>query len=180
MIKKYFIAARSIISMLTIKILYPLRVKIEGFPVSLAVHNIQIAQNGNIQIGKRINILTSSRLIITGNGKIRIGKGVYFNSNVICCCRNKVEIGDGCRFGPNICIYDHDHLYSYEGGVLDEYKLGEIVIGKGCWFGANSVILRNTHIGDGCVIGAGVVVKGDIPPHSIVTLKGIRQMQPRL
>ena len=42
------------------------------------------------------------------------------------------------------------------------------------------MILRNTHIGDGCVIGAGVVVKGDIPPHSIVTLKGIRQMQPRL
>ena len=93
MIKKYFIAARSIISLLIIKIFHPLRVKIEGLPVSLAANNIQMTQNGSIQIGKRTNILTSSRLIVAETGKIKIGNGVYFNSNVICCCRNKVEIG---------------------------------------------------------------------------------------
>ena len=31
-------------------------------------------------------------------------------------------------------------------------------------------ILRNTHMGEGCVIGAGAVIKGDIPAHSIVTV----------
>ena len=33
---------------------------------------------------------------------------------------------------------------------------------------ANCVILRGTKIGDNCVIGAGTVVKGEIPANSVV------------
>lgn len=49
------------------------------------------------------------------------------------------------------------------------YKHGAVVIEKGCWIASNVIILRNTHIGEGCVIGAGACVKGVIPPHSLVT-----------
>ena len=34
--------------------------------------------------------------------------------------------------------------------------------------GANSVILKGTKIGKNSVIGAGCVLKGDIPPNSLV------------
>lgn len=71
-------------------------------------------------------------------------------------------------FGPGVTIYDHDHIFSPEG-ILPGFKLGEVVIEDGCWIGANVTILRNTHIGKNSVIGAGTVVKGDIPAGSLVT-----------
>ena len=35
--------------------------------------------------------------------------------------------------------------------------------------GAGAIILKNTVIGERSVIGAGTIVSGTIPPHSIVT-----------
>ena len=43
------------------------------------------------------------------------------------------------------------------------------MIGARVWVCANVVILRGTRIGNDCVIGAGNVVKGNIPDGSLVT-----------
>lgn len=44
-------------------------------------------------------------------------------------------------------------------------------IGKNCWIGANTVILRGTTIGDNSVIGAGCVLKGEYPAGAIIIQK---------
>ena len=74
-----------------------------------------------------------------------------FNRNCIAICRKEITIRD------------------YAG-----VKHGPIVIEEGYWIAANVTILRNMHIGEGCVIGVGAIVQGDIPPHSLVT--GDRKM----
>ena len=38
-----------------------------------------------------------------------------------------------------------------------------VVIGNDVWIGANVVIMRGTTIGDQAVIGAGSIVKGNVP-----------------
>ena len=76
-------------------------------------------------------------------------------------------------------IYDHDHRYNAKGFSKDEYKTSPIIIDDNCWIGSNVTILRGTHIGTGSVIGAGCVVKGVIPPHSLVRMSNelnIRQI----
>ena len=45
-----------------------------------------------------------------------------------------------------------------------------MVIGDNCWIGAGVIILKGTNIGEGSIIGAGCIIKGVIPPHSIVTM----------
>ena len=108
--------------------------------------------------------------IAVPGGNLKIGEDVYFNHNAIITCRRKIVIGDGCRFGPNLGIFDHDHVFNTNGVANgDAYNLGEIEIGPRCWIGANVVVLRNTVIGEGSVIGAGCVLSGVIPPHSLVT-----------
>lgn len=107
--------------------------------------------------------------ISTVGGCVTIGKGVSFNRNCIIVCREKISIDDDCIFGPNVTIYDHDHIFDSNSVKKMEYNTGEVVIEKGCWIGAGVIILRNTHIGAGSVIGAGAIIKGDIPSHSIVT-----------
>ena len=93
-----------------------------------------------------------------------MGQNAYLNSDCKLVCHEKIQIGDNTIFGPNVLIYDHDHLFDTESGVKrKEYVSSEIVIGNNCWIGANTVILRGTHIGDNCLVGAGSVVKGTFP-----------------
>jgi len=42
-----------------------------------------------------------------------------------------------------------------------------VKIGKNVWIGEGACILPGTVIGDGCIIGAHSVIKGEIPSYSI-------------
>ena len=53
--------------------------------------------------------------------------------------------------------------------IDNEYKIGSVVIEDNVWIGAGVIILRNTTIGKNCIIGAGTIVKGNIPNNTIVT-----------
>jgi hypothetical protein len=44
----------------------------------------------------------------------------------------------------------------------------DIYVGTNCFFGYGAQVLGNVRIGHGCVIGAGAVVRSDIPPFSLV------------
>lgn len=126
------------------------------------------AKNAKIIIGRGFLTFSNVHLAAFDNALLEIGEHVFLNRNCIVIARGTTKIGKDTRFGPNVCVYDHNHVFD-DSGVYNDLKAGEIVIGERCWIGAGAIILKDTHIGDGCVIGAGCVVKGDIPPHSIVT-----------
>lgn len=102
-------------------------------------------------------------------GEMYIGSGVSFDRNCIVNSRYKIKIGDNCLFGPNVCVYDNDHVYNVNGVSPSEFNCSEIIIEAGCWIGAGVTILRGTHIGKNSIIEARAVIKGDIPPNSLVT-----------
>ena len=121
---------------------------------------------GNIFLGDRVFAERDCTIVAVG-GKLTVGTQSFFNTNCTIVCHENIKIGSGCLFGPNVCVYDHDHKYGYEG-ISSDYKTSQVIIGDNCWIGANTVILKGTYIGANSVIGAGTVVKGNIPPHSIV------------
>ena len=93
-------------------------------------------------------------------------------------CLESVSIGAGCRFGPNVKVFDNDHKFSARDGVSQEHETTPITIGNHCWLGANVIILRGSKIGDNCVIGTGCVVKGTIPTGSLVTQSRTLDIRP--
>ena len=67
---------------------------------------------------------------------------------------------------------DDGYVFDSTDGVRrNEYLTAPITIGKNCWIGANTVILRGTTIGDNCLIAAGSVVKGNYADGSVVIQK---------
>ena len=122
---------------------------------------------GKVSLGDRVYADRYCVIVAVG-GNLTIGEHTFINSNCTIVSHENIDIGSDCMFGPNVCIYDHDHQYGYEG-ISGDYKTSQVTIGDNCWIGANTVILRGTHIGDNSVIGAGTVVKGNIPAHSLVT-----------
>lgn len=124
--------------------------------------------------GKKSTFRKGFNLSIEGNGKVNIGKNVFFNNycsvNALC----KIEIGDNTIFGENIKIYDHNHRFSSSGKKIMEqgYNMAPVIIGKDCWISSNVVILKGVTIGDNVIIGAGCIVKEDIPSNVIVKNDG--------
>ena len=135
--------------------------------------SVEIRLNeGRILLGKGVLIASNSVLSATGGGRLSLGKMVGVNRNSMIMCHNNVSIGDNTIMGPGVYIYDHDHVFDSTNGVRrNEYVTAPISIGKNCWIGANTVILRGTTIGDNCLIAAGSVVKGYIEAGTILVQK---------
>lgn len=68
----------------------------------------------------------------------------------------KITIGNNCVIGFNTTLLCHEYL-------IDEYRIGSIIIGDEVMIGANCTILPGVTIGDKAVVGAGSVVTKDIP-----------------
>jgi acetyltransferase-like isoleucine patch superfamily enzyme len=46
--------------------------------------------------------------------------------------------------------------------------IGTIIIGKNCWIGNNTTILKNSKIGDNSIVAVGAVVSGVFPENVII------------
>lgn len=73
---------------------------------------------------------------------------------------NGIEIGSGTRTGPGIKIISADHDIT---DIDRHLPSGPVVIGDGCWIGANAVILPGVELGPRTVVGAGAVVTRSYP-----------------
>lgn len=117
--------------------------------------------------------LYSRTIIVTrsGNAEICIGNNVGISGCTIY-ARKKITIGDNTNIGGNTKILDNDfHPLELEARLnndVEKIKAKEIVIGKNCFIGCNSIILKGTILGDGCIVGAGSVVCGKFKENSIL------------
>lgn len=73
----------------------------------------------------------------------------------------KISVGRNTVIGYNTTILAHEYL-------IQEYRLGEIIIGDEVMIGANSTILPGVTIGDGAIVSAGTLVHKDVPPGAFV------------
>lgn len=137
----------------------------------------QISPGGELRIGKGFKMRSNSHVRVRNKGIIKIGDNVSLNYNVMIVCHENIIIGNDVQLSPNVQIYDHDH--DFQAGLKNQnFKTDPVEIGNEVWIGANSIILRGTFIGDGSVIGAGSVVKGNVPAGSIFIQKRERKYLP--
>lgn len=131
----------------------------------------KISYRDSLQIGKNFSFRKRFDININGEGMVRIGSHVFFNSDCSINCKKEIYIGDNCIFGENVRIYDHNHRFSDYSRPIQEqgYKLQKIVIGNNCWIGSNVILLPGSEIESNSIIGAGCVISGRIPEGMIVT-----------
>lgn len=135
---------------------------------------LEFNKGSKVALGKKIRVHSGSKIKVRSGAELNIGDNIKINYYCIIACHEKISIGEGTEFGPSVYLYDHDHDYrkGFSANSDEEcYKKAPIIIGKNCWIGADTVILRGTTIGDNCVIGAGCIVRGDVPANSILVQK---------
>lgn len=150
---------------------------LKGVPVifNKAGARIRIGSNVTIKSSFLSNLvgLYSRTIIVTRapGAVIEIGNRVGISGATIY-ARKGIHIGENTAIGGNCKILDNDFhpldaeqrlelMQNTHGGeAVDWIPAKEIYIGKNCFLGCNSIILKGTVLGDNCVVGAGAVVCG--------------------
>ena len=110
-------------------------------------------------------------MLCQAKARISLGDGSRVSGTVIVAATS-IEIGQRVLVGANSLVIDTDghslspHLRRFHqtrGAVSIPIVIGNVV-----FIGARAIILKGTHLGDGCVVSSGAVVSGIFPPYSVL------------
>lgn len=134
----------------------------------LAVHGA-VDMDSSVRVGRAV--------VISSSHGLKIGRRVSIGPRSI--VQVDGEIGDFTLIGQAVQIIGRaDHGFREVGvTVTDGTWVGHrpqiprdvVRIGRDVWIGGASVVLSGTHVGDAAIIGAGSVVREDVPAGAIVT-----------
>jgi acetyltransferase-like isoleucine patch superfamily enzyme len=82
-----------------------------------------------------------------------------------------IVIEDDVMLGSGVHIYCQNHRFDDPHKPLIEqgyYDSQEIVLKRGCWIGANAIILPGVTVGQNSVVGAGSIVTKSVPDRVVV------------
>lgn len=136
--------------------------------------------NSDLYMRAYVKHLRRCGVRIAGTPKY-IHPSAYFDGNDY----SKISFGDNITISRDVIILTHDYSITTAltaiGIRLERHK-GEryfsesIEIGKDCFLGARTIVLPGTRIGDNVIVGAGSVVRGEIPSNCIIAGNPARQI----
>ena len=103
-------------------------------------------------------------------GTLRVGDKVVLGRDNTVNCYLDVEIGDATIVADWVYVCDFDHVYEDVTIPIKDQGIvkSPVRIGPDCWVGTKATVLRGSMVGEGSVLAAHTVVRGDVPPYSIV------------
>ena len=142
------------------------------------------------RLGAGCDIRPGMRLVILGNGSVRVGQKVVidrdctlechgslvvgsctvFGHHVTIGVRESVVIGRDCLIAEMVSIRDHDHGFHNAALPMRQQDplVTPVVIEDDVWIGSKATITRGVGIGRGAIIGANSVVTRDVDADTIV------------
>ncbi len=132
---------------------------------------IQLEGAGRIAIGDHVYLGPGCWLLThEPGGRLEIGDGTSIAGYCVLSAATSVRIGRKVLFARNVYIADHRHGFEREETPVLEQEIADIspvLIEDGAWLGQNVVILPGVTIGRGAVVGAGSVVRNDVPARCV-------------
>ena len=101
---------------------------------------------------------------------LRIGNGCVIGRGSHIVAHQRVDIGDDVFTGPYVYITDQNHGYADPDVPIGRQwpANAPVSIGARSWLGAGAIVLPGSCIGRHVVVGAGSVVRGQVPDHCVV------------
>jgi len=101
---------------------------------------------------------------------VKIGKNVFIGNEVFIdnTYPESVIIEDNVTIIARAMIIGHAFYPRHLKKILNSSDRKGVILKKGCYIGAQTVILPGVTIGECAIIAAGAVVTKDVPPYSLV------------
>jgi len=108
---------------------------------------------------------------VGGMADVIIGEHCYINSGCVIYSGNGITIGNNVLIAANCTLAPVNHSFRDRQRLIRDQGFlpgrGGIVIEDDVWVGANCVLLDGAILRRGCVVGAGSLVRGELPSYSI-------------
>lgn len=145
-----------------------------GRPLVWGIWNV-VVYGPNIHIGKNVTIAGANgcqtnltTISYCGcEGSIKIGDNVMIMNGVRISSANEIIIGDDCLIANFCYIMDSDWHDIHDRTACPGRNI-PVVLERGVWLGDSSIICKGVHIGENSIVGAGSVVRRDVPPNVVV------------
>jgi len=130
----------------------------------------------NISLGRDVIIVAANgyRTCLTtvrhgeGEGKIHIGDRVLVMNGVRVSSASEIIIEDDCMLANMCYIMDADWH-----DIYDRHKspgrTRRVHLKRGAWIGDSAIVCKGVTVGENSIVGAGSVVREDVPPNTVVT-----------
>jgi acetyltransferase-like isoleucine patch superfamily enzyme len=118
-----------------------------------------IRVRGSLIVEGNVHIGLGNRWDIGEHAIVRVGKGSYFSPESLLVSATGITVGDNCAISWQ-CQFLDDDFHTLVIGGADRPRTAAITLGDSIWVGTRAVILKGTHIADGCVIAANSTVSG--------------------
>ena len=127
-----------------------------GASISIGDHCIVRSASGSNPLSRGLPTVLSA---VTPDAVLSLGEHVGASDSVIFCAR-RVHIGSGTFLGAETLIMDTDaHPVCPECRAAgNSASTSEVHIGRDCFIGARSVVLKGVTLADGTCVGAGSIV----------------------
>ena len=151
---------------------------------SVYIHDSSYVDD-NVSIGEGSKIWHFSHIL----GGSVIGKNCIVGQNVV--IGSDSRIGDRCKIQNNVSVYKgvtleddvfcgpscvFTNVYNPRAFIERKNEFRNTLVKKGATIGANATIVCGVTIGEYALIGAGAVVKSDVPDHAVVAGVPARQI----
>jgi acetyltransferase-like isoleucine patch superfamily enzyme len=137
--------------------------------------------NGNVQIGDNCIIRRGVIIDAQKGGVIRVGDNSSINPYAVLYGAGGITVGSDTRIATHVVIVSSEHVFADAKRPIRKqgWSAKGVSIGKDVWIGAHATILDGSCIGDGCVVGAGTIVKGILDPYGVYVGNPARKIRER-
>lgn len=121
-----------------------------------------------MDLGNGVHIGDQVCLYGRHDGNCRMGDRVWIGAQAFVDAR-WLEIEEEAGIGPGVRILGSEHtgVPVEEPVIRTELRIGRVRICRGADIGVNAVILPGVTIGEGAVVGAGAVIRRDVPAFAV-------------
>jgi acetyltransferase-like isoleucine patch superfamily enzyme len=136
--------------------------------------------HARLVLGAHCEVDDATTIAVYDHGRVDFGPGAFIGHHCTVAARAAIEIGAGTHLAELVSVRDHDHVVGAPPSS-GEMTVDPVVIGPNVWIGAKATVLRGARIGEGAVIGANAVVRGELPARSVcagVPARVIRLLDP--
>lgn len=124
---------------------------------------------GQLILGKWVHVGEENRLR-AHEGVLRIGDKTVFGRDNTINTYLDIEIGHSTIVADWVYICDFDHVFSDINLPIKDQGIvkSPVRIGPDCWIGTKVTITRGTFVGEGSVLAANSVVRGEVAAKSVM------------
>ncbi len=172
-----------------LRVLGPLLLRLDGDPRNIQIGDnvtlmpwvdLKVREQGRIILGHGTMLDSMVRLVAANQARVQLGDRVTIGMGTIVNAGADVVIGTGTMTAGYCGIVASDHNMAGRNDIRSQgFSHDPIYIGADVWLAASTLISRGSRIGDGAVISAQSVVKGDVPAFTVAAGNPARVIKSR-